>query len=180
MPVRAHSPTCGWMPQGISKTGTVGIFTLFPTGARVPQAAVRHAWALPRFFFEMCCPAGSPGTADRRSRPSKASQQLSSNQAATQAATELLSWNSVADELPTQLELRCTTHRPLKTRSACCGQGRGETNVKTVRRGSSVKELPGEATLSCLQRSAVSLWRRLTCALTSAMSWAANVTRGSP
>jgi len=44
-----------------AKTGTVGIFTLFPTGTRAPQAAVRHAWALPRPFFEMCCPAGSPG-----------------------------------------------------------------------------------------------------------------------
>ena len=92
---------------------------------------------------------GPPGTANRRNRPSKASQQLSSNQ----AATELLSWNLVADELPTQSELRCTTHRPLKTRSACCGQGRGETNVKTVRRGSSVKELPGEATLQTLPSS---------------------------
>ena len=36
-------------------------FTLFPTGTRVSQVAVRHMWALPRFFFEICCPTGSPG-----------------------------------------------------------------------------------------------------------------------
>ena len=36
-------------------------FTLFPTGTRVSQVAVRHMWALPRFFFEICYPTGSPG-----------------------------------------------------------------------------------------------------------------------
>ena len=59
--MRAHLPTYGWMLQGISKTGTVEIFTLFPTGTRVPQVAVRHMWALPRFFFEICYPTGSLG-----------------------------------------------------------------------------------------------------------------------
>ena len=147
LPMHAHLPTCGWMPPGISKTGTVGFLHFSRPGPGCPrQLCVMRGHCLAS-FSRCVTQLGPPGTANRRNRPSKASQQLSSNQAATQAATELLSWNSVADELPTQLELRCTTHRPLKTRSACCGQGRGETNVKTVRRGSSVKELPGEATL---------------------------------
>ena len=35
--------------------------TLFPGWDRVPQVAVRHMWALPRFFFEICYPVGSLG-----------------------------------------------------------------------------------------------------------------------
>ena len=35
--------------------------TLFPGLDRVPQVAVRHMWAVPRFFFEICYPNGSSG-----------------------------------------------------------------------------------------------------------------------
>jgi len=37
---------------------------------RAPQVAVRHAWTLPRFFFEICCPCGSSGHS-QRSYPGK-------------------------------------------------------------------------------------------------------------
>jgi len=36
----------------------------------VRQVVVRHMWALPRFFFEVCCPNGSSGHS-QRSHPGK-------------------------------------------------------------------------------------------------------------
>jgi len=44
--------------------------TIFPDRTQVRQVVVRHMWALPSFFFEICCPNGSPGHS-QRSYPGK-------------------------------------------------------------------------------------------------------------
>ena len=49
------------VPQENLQPAKLGFNPLFPGWDRVPQVAVRHVWAPPRFFFEMWYPAGSLG-----------------------------------------------------------------------------------------------------------------------
>ena len=56
---------CAGMPPG-TETGVQ--FSRIRTQVR--QVVVRHMWALPRFFFEICYPNGSSGHS-QRSYPGK-------------------------------------------------------------------------------------------------------------
>ena len=55
----------GGVPQGIQQNWERWISHFSRIGTRVRQVVVRHMWALPRYFFETCCPDAPPRRSQR-------------------------------------------------------------------------------------------------------------------